>query len=38
MATAPELQDEVCKLVSSGLSRTEWTQYAAGIPYRQSCP
>jgi WD40 repeat protein len=36
--TAPELQDEVCKLVSSGLSRTEWTQYAAGIPYRQSCP
>ncbi len=33
-----ELQTKVCKLVGSGLSKTEWTQYAAGIPYHQSCP
>jgi WD40 repeat protein len=33
-----ELQAEVCKLVGDGLSNTEWTQYAAGIPYHQSCP
>jgi len=32
-----ELQTQVCKLVGSGLSRAEWAQYAAGIPYRQSC-
>ncbi|MDX6707995.1 MAG: hypothetical protein QOI48_3841 [Solirubrobacteraceae bacterium] len=33
-----ELQTEVCKLVGDGLSKTEWTHYAAGIPYRESCP
>jgi WD40 repeat protein len=33
-----ELRTEVCKLVGSGLSKTEWAQYAAGIRYRQSCP
>jgi WD40 repeat protein len=33
-----ELQDEVCDLVGSGLSKTEWAQYAAGISYHQSCP
>jgi WD40 repeat protein len=33
-----ELQTEVCTLAGSGLSTTEWTQYAAGIPYHQSCP
>jgi WD40 repeat protein/transcriptional regulator with XRE-family HTH domain len=33
-----ELQAKVCKLVGSGLSKTEWAQYANGIPYRQSCP
>jgi WD40 repeat protein len=32
-----ELQTEVCKLVGSGLSKTEWAQYAAGIRYHQSC-
>jgi WD40 repeat protein len=34
----PELQTEVCKLVGNGLTRTEWAQYATGIPYRKSCP
>jgi WD40 repeat protein len=33
-----ELQTKVCNLVGSGLSKTEWRQYATGIPYRQSCP
>jgi WD40 repeat protein/transcriptional regulator with XRE-family HTH domain len=33
-----ELQTKVCKIVGSGLSNTEWGQYAAGIPYHQSCP
>jgi WD40 repeat protein len=35
---AAELRSNVCKLVGSGLSRTEWQQYAAGIPYHQTCP
>jgi WD40 repeat protein len=33
-----ELQTQVCKFVGNGLSKTEWAQYAAGIPYGQSCP
>jgi len=33
-----ELQTEVCTLVGSGLSSNEWAQYAAGVPYRNSCP
>jgi WD40 repeat protein len=33
-----ELQSEVCKLISNGLSKTEWEQNAAGIPYHDSCP
>jgi WD40 repeat protein/transcriptional regulator with XRE-family HTH domain/energy-coupling factor transporter ATP-binding protein EcfA2 len=33
-----KLQNEVCRLVGSGLSRSDWAQYAAGISYRQSCP
>jgi hypothetical protein len=33
-----ELQREVCKLVGSGLSITEWELYARGIPYHNSCP
>ena len=33
-----ELQTEICNFVGSGLSKTEWAQYAAGIPYRHSCP
>ena len=32
-----ELRTEVCDLVGSGLTRTEWSQYA-GVPYRNSCP
>jgi WD40 repeat protein len=36
--TLPELQTEVCNLVGSGLSKTEWVKYASGISYRQSCP
>ena len=32
-----DLRTEVCKLVGSGLSRIEWAQYAAGVPYRNSC-
>ena len=32
-----DLQTEVCDLVGSGLSETEWAQYAPGIPYHQSC-
>ncbi|MGI9099945.1 MAG: WD40 repeat domain-containing protein [Solirubrobacteraceae bacterium] len=33
-----ELQTEICNLVGGGLSQTEWTRYAAGIPYRDGCP
>jgi WD40 repeat protein len=33
-----ELQGEVCKLVGTGLSRSEWRTVAAGISYRNSCP
>jgi TIR domain/WD domain, G-beta repeat/AAA ATPase domain len=33
-----ELQAEVCRLVGSALSKTEWGQNVAGISYRNSCP
>jgi WD40 repeat protein len=33
-----ELQGEVCDLVGSGLSRSEWARFAAGVGYRRSCP
>ncbi len=33
----PELETEVCNFVGSGLSATEWRQYADSIPYHQSC-
>jgi hypothetical protein len=33
-----ELRTEVCHLVGSGLSRSEWAQYAGGISYRRTCP
>ena len=33
-----ELRTEVCDLVGSGLTKTEWSQYAAGVPYRNTCP
>ncbi|MDX6718361.1 MAG: hypothetical protein QOJ63_615 [Solirubrobacteraceae bacterium] len=36
--TPAQLQSEVCKLAASDLSTTEWSRYAAGIPYRHSCP
>ena len=33
-----ELQSEVCKLLGSALSKSEWTQNVTGISYRNSCP
>jgi WD40 repeat protein len=33
-----ELQREVCPLVGTGLSRSEWTQTDASVAYRNSCP
>lgn len=33
-----ELQSQVCGLLGSGLSRSEWKRYAAGIAYHQGCP
>ena len=36
--TFDELRTEVCRFVGDGLSTTEWAQYAAGVPYRRSCP
>jgi WD40 repeat protein len=32
-----ELSDAICDLVGSGLSRSEWRQYAPGIGYRRVC-
>jgi WD40 repeat protein len=32
-----ELKTEICHLVGSGMSKSEWMQYATGIPYRNSC-
>jgi WD40 repeat protein len=32
-----QLASEICDLVGSGLSRTEWAQYAGGIDYRPVC-
>ena len=36
-ADLPELHDEVCGLVGGRLTRTEWVDYAPGIPYRAVC-
>jgi hypothetical protein len=34
-----ELQIEVCRLVGSQLTKSEWAQYATGISYHpRSCP
>jgi hypothetical protein len=33
-----ELRSEVCQLVGNSLSEAEWAQYAAGVPYHDSCP
>jgi WD40 repeat protein len=32
-----ELKTQTCHLVGSGMSKSECTQYATGIPYRNSC-
>jgi WD40 repeat protein len=33
-----ELHATVCQALLTGISRADWDQYAAGIPYRRSCP
>lgn len=33
-----DLENQVCALIGTGLSRAEWPQYAPGIRYRPSCP
>jgi len=33
-----ELHATVCDVLRTGLSRSEWAQYASGISYRRSCP
>ena len=33
-----ELRAIVCDMLLPGLNKLEWGQYAAGIPYRRSCP
>jgi WD40 repeat protein len=32
-----ELRTTVCAVIGTGLSRSDWSEYAAGIPYRRSC-
>lgn len=34
---AGELRADVCSLVGGGLNHAEWTQFAGGIAYRQTC-
>ena len=33
-----QLHAQVCSLVKTRPSQTEWEQYAGSVPYRQSCP
>ena len=33
-----DLKRQVCSLVVGNLTRNEWQQFAAGIPYRTTCP
>jgi WD40 repeat protein len=33
-----ELSNQVCGMVGTGLSRTEWALYAPGIAYQDNCP
>jgi len=33
-----ELHATVCNALLTGISRSDWRQYAGDIPYRQSCP
>jgi hypothetical protein len=28
----------VCDILLTGLTRSDWAQYAPGIPYRRTCP
>ena len=32
------LRAEVCRLLGGGLSRVEWREYAAGVPFQKTCP
>jgi WD40 repeat protein len=32
-----DMKARVCRVLSGGLSRAEWAQYAPGLPYRNSC-
>jgi WD40 repeat protein len=36
--TLAELRTTVCDIIGTGLTRSEWTQYAPGIPYHRTCP
>ena len=36
--TPDALRAKVCELLGAGLSRTEWSQYATGVPFQQTCP
>jgi WD40 repeat protein len=33
-----ELHESVCDVLLAGLHRPDWDRYAAGIPYRRTCP
>jgi len=33
-----ELRSTVCDVIVTGLSRSEWSEYAPGISYRRTCP
>ena len=37
-ASVAELRASVCDILLTGLTRSEWEQYAPGTPYRRSCP
>jgi hypothetical protein len=32
-----DLETRVCALVAGGLTRTEWSEFAPGIPYQPVC-
>ena len=36
--TPAALRAKVCGLLGGGLSRTEWREYAAGVPFQKTCP
>ncbi len=38
LPTPAELRSEVCRLLGAGLSRVEWQEYAAGVPFQRTCP